>query len=237
MNRPHPASDVLAIGSNHALSVNGSAPPRAEEGRLRCRSTAAWSPDSVGRTDDDRRRLEERRSRRCWPGRMLAAAPHPRVRGDGARARRRRTRARTRALQHRPGGRRGRLDRRPALHATRVNGSHRGHHQFLAKALTHVSGGIRSTWPPSSPPRSRRCCSARSPRSSASRRATAAAAAARCTCSGSRPARSAPTRSSAAARRWRRATPGRRSTPDTDRPHDQLLRRRREPDRLGAGDA
>src|ERR1700754_4066373 len=23
-----------------------------------------------------------------------------------------------------------------------VNGSHRGHHQFLAKALTHVSGGV-----------------------------------------------------------------------------------------------
>ena len=93
-----------------------------------------------------------------------------------------------------------------------VNGSHRGHHQFLAKALTHVTKGVLdlAAW---SHRRSPRCCSARSRRSSAWPRATAAAAAAPCTCSGSRRARSAPTPSSAAACRWRRATPGRRSTP------------------------
>ena len=66
------------------------------------------------------------------------AAPDPRLRGDGARARRRGPRPRPGPLQHRPGGRRGRLDRRAALDDA-VNGSHRGHHQFLAKAITHVS--------------------------------------------------------------------------------------------------
>ena len=84
-----------------------------------------------------------------------------------------------------------------------VNGSHRGHHQFLAKALTHVTQGSLDllAW---SPPRSRRCSSGRWPRSSGSPRATAPAAAAPCTCSGCRPARWEPTRSSAAASRWRR---------------------------------
>ena len=32
-----------------------------------------------------------------------------------------------------------------------VNGSHRGHHQFLAKALTHVSGGVIDPSQPVSP--------------------------------------------------------------------------------------
>ena len=36
-----------------------------------------------------------------------------------------------------------RSDPSSALRSTdAVNGSHRGHHQFLAKALTHVSGGV-----------------------------------------------------------------------------------------------
>ena len=96
-----------------------------------------------------------------------------------------------------------------------VNGSHRGHHQFLAKALTHVT---RAASTPSSSwcRRSTRCCSAPSPRSSGSRRATARVAAARCTCSGSRPARSARTRSSAAASRWARATRGPQRHAGTD---------------------
>ena len=58
-----------------------------------------------------------------------------------------------------------------------VNGSHRGHHQFLAKALTHVTGGRLDARPRSSRPRCRRCCSAPSPRSSASPRVLPAAAA------------------------------------------------------------
>ncbi len=92
-----------------------------------------------------------------------------------------------------------------------VNGSHRGHHQFLAKALTHVSGG-RMDPHQLVTPTSRRSCSARSPRSSDSLRDTAAVAGGRCTSSGSRRERSARTRSSAAGRLWRPATPGRRST-------------------------
>ena len=66
------------------------------------------------RADHHGGRLEGRRSRaaRHHAG---PAAPHPRLRGNGPRAGRRRPRARPRALQHRPGGRRGRLDRLAAL--------------------------------------------------------------------------------------------------------------------------
>ena len=127
-------------------------------------------------------------------------------------------RPRPRALEHRAGGRRRRIHRRTAAPPDGVNGSHRGHHQFLAKALTHVTGGTAG----SRRARSERGRSStvlqphprRDPRPR--RRATAAAAAVPCTCSGSRPARSAPTRSSAAGPRWRPATRGRRSTPRTD---------------------
>ena len=48
--------------------------------------------------------------------------------------------ARPGPLQHRPGGRRGRLGARAHRATDKVNGSHRGHHQFLAKAL--------ATWQP-----------------------------------------------------------------------------------------
>ena len=43
------------------------------------------------------------------------------------------------ALQHRAGGRRGRLGAAADESTDSVNGSHRGHHQFLAKALNHVA--------------------------------------------------------------------------------------------------
>ena len=64
-----------------------------------------------------------------------------------------------------------------------VNGSHRGHHQFLAKALHHVEP---RAWTRSRRRRTRcaTCCCARSPRSPASTAAGATAAAGRCTCSG-----------------------------------------------------
>ena len=68
-----------------------------------------------------------------------AAAPDPRVRGDRARPGRRGPDPRPGALQHRPGGRRGRLGRSRCAQRDTVNGSHRGHHQFLAKALAHVA--------------------------------------------------------------------------------------------------
>ena len=75
-----------------------------------------------------------------------AAAAHEHVEPAGARAQlrgvragagRRRPRARPGSLEHRPGGRRGRLGAHPQGRDT-VNGSHRGHHQFLAKALAYV---------------------------------------------------------------------------------------------------
>ena len=69
-----------------------------------CTSTAEdWKAADPAAARDDARR----------------AAPHPRVRGDGARPRRRGPRARPGALEHRAGGRRGRLDRRAALHGRR----------------------------------------------------------------------------------------------------------------------
>ncbi len=96
-----------------------------------------------------------------------------------------------------------------------VNGSHRGHHQFLAKALTHVTKGALDLAAPGHPRGARGA--AAHPRGDPRARAglLRAAAAARCTCSGWRPGRSAPTPSSAAACRWRPATPGRSSTPGT----------------------
>ena len=94
-----------------------------------------------------------------------------------------------------------------------VNGSHRGHHQFLAKALAHVAPkGFDLAEEVPADVRDGRCC-ARWPRSAGSPAATATGAAARCTCSGRRPARWAPTPSSAAASRRRPATPGRTGRP------------------------
>ena len=98
----------------------------------------------------------------------------------------------------------------------KVNGSHRGHHQFLAKALHHVAPKGFDLDRASCPTRSARCCCARSPRSAGSPAATATAAAARCTCSGRRPARWAPTPSSAAACRRRPASPGPHRQAGTD---------------------
>ena len=97
-----------------------------------------------------------------------------------------------------------------------VNGSHRGHHQFLAKALHHVAPEGHRPRPRRSPTTSATCCCARWPRSAASTAASATAAAARCTCSGRRPARSAPTPSSAAACRWRPGPPGPHRQAGTD---------------------
>src|SRR5215469_7724606 len=68
----------------------------------------------VERALDDGGGLEGRRPRAARHD-AGPAAPHPRLRGDGPRAGRRGPRARPRALQHRPGGRRGRLDRVAAL--------------------------------------------------------------------------------------------------------------------------
>ena len=48
-----------------------------------------------------------------------------------------------------------------------VNGSHRGHHQFLAKALHHVAPEGLDPLAAPSPSRSATCCSGRSPRSAA----------------------------------------------------------------------
>ena len=61
-----------------------------------------------------------------------------------------------------------------------VNGSHRGHHQFLAKALHHLEpeGSTRSR---SRRTRCARCCCAPSPRSAGSTAAAATDAVARCT--------------------------------------------------------
>ena len=95
-----------------------------------------------------------------------------------------------------------------------VNGSHRGHHQFLAKALHHVEpkgldplGARRATTYV-------RCCCARWPRSAGlDRGLVATAVAGRCTCSGRRPAPWAPTPSSAAACRRRPGSPGRTGRP------------------------
>ena len=105
-------------------------------------SIVACNRHGLGGADDHGRGLGERRSRS--PGRDAGAAPpHPGVRGDRPGAGRRGTRARSSALEHRAGRRRGRVDHRVCARADAIGGSHRGHHQFLAKALTHV-GGIRS---------------------------------------------------------------------------------------------
>ena len=116
-----------------------------------------------------------------------------------------------------------------------VNGSHRGHHQFLAKALTHV-GGIRSDLD--------RARHARDPGGAAAhaRRDPRARA-------GLLPrARRLDAPAVVRGRRARHERDRRRRRADGDgqrvgaealrhhRSHDQLLRRRREPDRLGAGE-
>lgn len=78
-----------------------------------------------------------------------------------------------------------------------VTGSHRGHHQFLAKALGHVApDGLEPTT--DLPPAVREVLERSLARSAAWPRATAVAAEDRCTCSGGKLARWAPTPSSAA---------------------------------------
>ena len=164
-----------------------------------------------------------------------AAAPHPRLRGDRARAGRRRARARARPLQHRPGGRRRRIDRRPALH---------GRRQRLAPRAPPVPrqgphprpGGIRSTSTALVTPEIQDGAAAharRDPRPRAGllprpRRLDAPAVV--------RGRRARHQRD----RRRRRADGGRQrlgaEARRHQRPHDQLLRRRREQDRLGARD-
>ena len=94
-----------------------------------------------------------------------------------------------------------------------VNGSHRGHHQFLAKVLHHVEPKGIDPAAPLSSTTCATCCCARSPRSAGWTAAGATAAAARCTCSGTRRARSAPTPSSAAGSRSLPAPRGRTSRP------------------------
>ena len=165
-----------------------------------------------------------------------AAAPDPRVRGDGARAGRRRvssTAPRTPAS----GRRAARSDRSSgSAPSDAVNGSHRGHHQFLAKAITHVGGRPLDLDRPRHPRDPGASCSAPSPRSSASPRATAGgrggsmhlqwleagALGTNAIVGGGAPI--------AAGNAWAQKHSG---TTDVI---DQLLRRRRQPDRLGARD-
>ena len=91
--------------------------------------------------------------------------------------------------------------------ADAVNGSHRGHHQFLAKALSHVAPkGFDLT--ADLPEEIRAVLLKTLARSAAWPAASATAAAARCTCSGRKPARWAPTPSSGAACRRPPASPG-----------------------------
>ena len=92
--------------------------------------------------------------------------------------------------------------------ADTVNGSHRGHHQFLAKTLNHVApGGLDPARPYPDEVRGPAAAAAW-PRSAAWTAASAMAGVARCTCSGARPGRWAPTPSSAAASRRPPGSPG-----------------------------
>ena len=119
---------------------------------------------------------------------------------------------------------------------TAVNGSHRGHHQFLAKALTHVTGGRVRPRRPSSPTTSRTVlqrtlaeilglaqgyCRGRGG-SMHLQWFEAGALGTNAIVGGGVPL--------AAGNAWAQQHAG------TDRPHGHLLRRRRQPNRLGAGD-
>ena len=168
----------------------------------------------------DRARRHRRRLGRRRPGpahrHAEPARAHPGVRGVRPRARRRGPHPRPRALEHRPGGRRRRLGRTPCAPADTVNGSHRGHHQFLAKVLAHLHPeGIDPTQPF---PDDVRDALLRTPRRDLRPRPRLQPRPRRlaCTCSGTRPARSAPTPSSAAASRSRPARRGRTGTRGTD---------------------
>src|SRR5450432_1558245 len=100
----------------------------------------------------------------------------------------------------------------PLTSADSVNGSHRGHHQFLAKTLSHVAPkGLDLLAEVSDDVRM--CCYERSPRFAASTVGGAMGAAARCTCSGRKPARWAQTPSSEVAYRRLRGSRGRTGTP------------------------
>ena len=80
-----------------------------------------------------------------------------------------------------------------------VNGSHRGHHQFLAKALTYLAPGLTPMSELDDPLNDMRW-----PRSWGLSRVTATGAAARCICAGPMPVRWAPMRLSAAVCLWQR---------------------------------
>ena len=114
-----------------------------------------------------------------------------------------------------------------------VNGSHRGHHQFLAKAL--VMSHPRASTRQRPVRRGPRLLREPWPKSAGCRAATARAAAGPCICGGARPARSAPTPSSAAGvplavgPAWAHRYAG------TDRGGRHLLRRRRDQHRLHIG--
>ena len=216
------------------IVCNGTATPRAEEGRSDAEAPPPGVRHAVGRADDHLRRLEERR-----PG----AAGRDARRSSTSSARSRRpcsnwpAKASCTGRRTPASGRRVARSARSSACARRdaVNGSHRGHHQFLAKALTHV-GGIRSDLADA--------CHARDPGGPAAhaRRDPRPRA-------GLLPR---PRRLDAPAvvrgRRARHERDRRRRRADGDRqrvgaealrhhrPHDQLLRRRGEPDRLGAGD-
>ena len=118
-----------------------------------------------------------------------------------------------------------------------VNGSHRGHHQFLAKALTHVTGGTHRPGAPGQPATiqtvlqrtlaeilglAQGYCRGRGG-SMHLQWFEAGALGTNAIVGGGAPM--------AAGNAWAQKHG---ASDGTDRPHDQLLRRRRQPDRLGA---
>ena len=142
-NAPACRANRLAIGSNTAYSDDETPQRRApRKDRPDAEAPSPGVRHALGRADDHRRRLEAAPIPRCWPGcsRSCTSSARSRrpcsswpakasctVRRTPASARRAARSARSSACARRDA----------------VNGSHRGHHQFLAKALTHV-GGIRS---------------------------------------------------------------------------------------------
>ena len=225
---------VVEIGSNPAYRVNGTATPRAEEDAPmpKHRRLETGRPGSSCRR---RRGLEGRRPR--------AAGRHAR-RSSTSSGRSRRpcsnwpAKASCTDRRTRASGRRAARSARSSACARRdaVNGSHRGHHQFLAKALTHVTAASDPTSPRSSRPTMQEVlqrtlaeilglaqgyCRGRGG-SMHLQWFEAGALGTNAIVGGGAPM--------ATGNAWAQKHSG------TDRPHDQLLRRRREPDRLGAGD-
>ena len=174
--------------------------------------THARIPARPGSSRRHRRRLGRGRARTCSPH-VRPAGADPDVRGV-------RPRAGRRGLVHGPahssigqeGGAVGSVlgahqPRTPSTARTAATTS------SSPRPCTHVAPKGIDPAEPVCRRRARRSCCAPWPRSAASTAASATAAAARCTCSGRRPARSAPTPSSAAACRWRPAPPGRTGRP------------------------